>query len=397
MPALFDHARARLPTGQTGEDPRRLARTAPLAAVWVAASGLAVCVCVAVAGWLAGTAGSVADAVRVGAQAWLLGQGSGLEVGSASVTAVPLGLTLLSGVLLWRAGAWAASTSGAADVRAAVSGAAMIAGVYATVAMGAALLTSTAAAAVSPVRAFLGSLVLAAVSSLPGVLHGAGLLQPLWQCLPDHGQAALRGAAAAVMTVLAGGALLVTAALAADFGAMANIADAMGAGVVGGAILTVVAVLLLPNASLLAVSYLLGPGFVLGSGTVVAPSGVALGRLPAFPLLAALPDEGAAPAWAAALLAVPVAAAVVGAAVALRHAPGPGLDVAALRGGLAGLAAGVVVGLLTGLGGGAVGPGRLADVGAQVPACTATAVVAMTLAAALGGLALGWRGRRRTR
>jgi hypothetical protein len=397
MPDLLHRTRARLLTGQGVEDPRRLARTGPLAGAWAAAGGLGVCVCVALAGWLAGTAGSTGDAVRVGAQAWLLGQGSGLQVGTASVTAVPLGLTLLCGFLLWRAGAWAAFTTGTADVRAAVSGAAMVSGVYATVAMGAALLSAGNGAAASPVRAFLGALVLAAVFSLLGTLHGADLLGPLWCSLPDHARAALRGAAAGLLTVLAAGALLVTVALAADFGEMANVAHATGAGLVGGVILTAIGVLLLPNATLLSVSYLLGPGFVFGSGTMVAPNGVALGRVPAFPLLAALPDAGAAPAWAAGLLAVPVVAAVLGAAVALRHLPAPGLEWAVLRGGLAGLGAGVAVGLLTALGGGAVGPGRMADVGAQVLSCTATAAVTMTLAGALGGLLLGWRTRRRTR
>jgi hypothetical protein len=396
MPPLLDRTRGRLAAGQAGEDPRRLATAAPLAALWAAAGGLGVCVCVALVGWFAGSAGTATDAARAGVQAWLLGVGGGLKVGSVSVTALPLGLTLLSGLLLWRAAARAAATTGTADVRAVASGAAMVTGVFATVAMAAALFTATDASAVSPVRAFLGALLLAVVFSLPGMLRGAGLSASVWQSLPGDGRAALRGAAAAVLTMLAAGSLLVTAALVADFGEAANLAHATAAGVVGGAILTTVGVLLLPNAAVLAVAYLLGPGFAFGTGTVVAPSGVVLGRVPAFPLLAALPDQGTAPVWAAGLLAVPVLAAVLGAAVALRYAPAPGLNRAALRGGLAGLAAGAALGLLTGLGGGAVGPGRMSGVGADVLACSASATVAMTLAGVVGGLLLGWRARRRT-
>jgi len=398
MSALLDRTRARLSaglsTGQTADDPRRLATTAPLAACWAAGVGLALCVGVAVAGWLAGSAGTPADGVRVGVQAWLLAQGSGVEVGSVAVTALPLGLTLLSVALLWRGGRWAAATTGVTDLRAVGSGAAMMSAVYATGATAAALLTATDASAVSPVRAFLVSLPLAAVFSLLGMLHGAGLLPQVWGLLPAYARDALRGAAAAVLAVLAAGTLTVTAALVFGFGDAANLARATGAGVVGGGILTVVGVLLLPNATLLAVSYLLGPGFAFGSGTMVAPSGVALGRLPAFPLLAALPDPGAAPVWTTGTLAVPVLAGLLGAVVALRGAQVTALDQAALRGVLAGLAAGLVTGALTALGGGAVGPGRMGDVGADVLACLATATVAMTLAGGLGGLVLGWRARR---
>lgn len=402
MSALLDRTRARLSagistalsTGEAADDPRRLATTAPLAACWAAGVGLVVCVGVAVVGWLAGSAGDAADGVRVGVQAWLLAQGSGVQVGSTSVTALPLGLTLLSVVLLWRAGRWAAATTGVADLHAAGSGAAMMSAVYATGATAAALLTATRASAVSPVRAFLVSLLLAAAFSLLGMLHGAGLLPQVWALLPAYARDALRGAAAAVLAVLAAGTLTVTAALVLGFGDAANLARASGAGVVGGAILTAAGVLLLPNASLLAVSYLLGPGFAFGSGTEVAPSGVMLGRVPAFPLLAALPDQGAAPVWTMGLLAVPVLAGVLGAVVALRGSGVTALDQAALRGALAGLTAGLVAGALTALGGGAVGPGRMADVGAEVLACIASATVAMTLAAGLSGLVLGWRMRR---
>lgn len=398
MPALLDRSRtrARASTTGAGDDSRPLAATAALAAGWAAGIGLALCVCVALAGWLAGSTGSAADAVRVGVQAWLLGQGGGLRVGSVSVTAVPLGVTMLSAVLLWRTSAWAASTAPVPDVRTAGSGTAIVAALFATVATLAALLTGTGSVSVSPVRAFVSALLLAAVFGGLGMLRGADLLDDLWRRLPDDARAALRGAGAGVLAVFAAGALLVTAALVVDFGDAANIAHATGAGVVGGAILTVAGVLLLPNAALFGVAYLLGPGFVFGAGTAVAPSGVTLGRVPAFPLLAALPDEGAAPWWAAGLLAVPVLAGALAAAVALRHHPVRGLDRAALRGGLAGLVAGSATGAVTALAGGSIGPGRMGTTGAEVLACVATAAVAMTLGALLAGLLLGWRARRRT-
>ena len=38
----------------------------------------------------------------------------------------------------------------------------------------------------------------------------------------------------------------------------------------------------------------LGPGFTVGAGTLVTPQAAAVGALPMFPLLAALPDNGPA-------------------------------------------------------------------------------------------------------
>lgn len=66
---------------------------------------------------------------------------------------------------------------------------------------------------------------------------------------------------------------------------------------------------LLPNAAVWAAAYGLGPGFTLGVGHVVSPfSSAPAPMLPPFPLLAAVPDEGAGTPlnWAAVL--VPVAA-----------------------------------------------------------------------------------------
>jgi Family of unknown function (DUF6350) len=393
MTDLVDRARAS--AARSGDAPRPLATAAALAAVWAAGAGLLLCASVALGGWLVGSTGTATDAVRVGVQAWLLGQGSGLRVGSVTVTAVPLGLTLLYGVLLYRAGAWAASTAQAEGARAVAAGTAVAAAVSAAVATAAALLTATASAGVSPVRAFVSAAVLAATFSGLGMLRASGLLDTVRDSLPDHLRAGLHGALAALLATLAGGALLTSVALAADFGDAAQVAEALDAGVVGGAILTLAGVLVLPNATLLAVAYMLGPGFVFGAGTTVSSSGVTLGKLPALPLLAALPDDGAAPAWAMVLPAVPVLAGALGAVVALRHHPVAGLDQAALRGGLAGLLGGVATGASTALAGGSVGPGRMAETGADVGGSLLAATVAMTLGGLLAGLLVCWRARRR--
>jgi hypothetical protein len=397
MSDLLDRTRARLLSVTSTEEPRGLPAAAAAAAGWAAVLGAALCVLVALVGWLAGSTGTPADAAVAGVQAWLVGHGSGLQAGAVTVTAVPLGLALVFAAVLWRMCAWAASTAAVADLRSAGSGTAIAAAVYATLAAAAALLVGSGPVEVSPVRAFAAALVLSVVPCALGMLRGAGLLDQLWRWLPEYARAGLRGAVAGVLAMCAAGSMLVTAALALDFGTAANVAHALGAGVVGGAILTAVGVLLLPNAALLGVAYLLGPGFAFGAGTLVAPSGVRLGRVPAFPLLAGLPDEGPALWWAPALLAVPVLAGVLAGAVALRaSAPSAAAawDRAALRGALAGLLGALATGGLTALAGGAVGPGRMSDVGARWLECTGVAAASMTLAAALTAVLLCWRARR---
>jgi hypothetical protein len=397
MATFLDRTRARTAGSPPGDAPRPLPVTAALAAAWAAGAGLVACVAIALVGWLVGSTGTAADAARVGVHAWLLGQGAGLRVGPVAVDAVPLGLTLLSVLLLFRASGWAAARARVEDPRAVASGTAIVAALYATTSMAGALLTSGETAGVSPMRAFVAGLVVAVIGAGPGMLRGSGVSRGVWAVLPEEARAALHGGAAGVVAAFATGALLVTVALATDFGAAANVAHALGAGVVGGAILVVIAVLLLPNAALFGVAYMLGPGFVFGAGTTVAPSGVTLGRVPAFPLLAALPAEGPAPWWTPGLLALPVLCGVLAAVVALRHHPVPGPQRGALRGGLAGLVAGLATGASTAFAGGAIGPGRMAETGAHVLACSGVGAAAMGLGGAVAGLLVAWRLRRRTR
>jgi hypothetical protein len=72
------------------------------AGLLAAASGVVACLGIAVAGWLTGTSGSVGGALGVGAAGWLLAHGHVLDLGSASISLVPLGLTALLTLLLVR-------------------------------------------------------------------------------------------------------------------------------------------------------------------------------------------------------------------------------------------------------------------------------------------------------
>ncbi len=151
---------------------------------------------------------------------------------------------------------------------------------------------------------------------------------------------------------------------------------------------------LVPNAVIFAGAYLLGPGFAVGTGTLVSPTVVAVGPVPMFPLLAALPDNGPTPAWTPALLALPVVLAALAVARSQRTHPTTAWDQGALRGLVAGVLAAVLFGVLAAIAGGAVGPGRMAEVGPAAGQVLVHAVVALGGGGLLGGLLATWRQRR---
>jgi hypothetical protein len=179
-----------------------------------------------------------------------------------------------------------------------------------------------------------------------------------------------------------------------SFDDAANVLSRLHVDATGGLLYTVLVGAVAPNAALLSSSYLLGPGFAVGAGTLVSPAAVSLGPLPAFPLLAALPDPGTPPAWLAALVAPPVAAAVAGSVLTLRRHPTLGYDVGLLRGTGAGVLGGLLVTVLVALGGGAVGPGRMTVLGAALPDTLVSATVAMGVGGLFAGVAATWWARR---
>ena len=150
-----------------------------------------------------------------------------------------------------------------------------------------------------------------------------------------------------------------------------------------------------PNAVVWGIAFCLGPGFAFGAGTVVAPTGAALGSLPAFPMLAALPS-GHVPAWLSLLvLTVPYLAAVAGGVLTVRVMPTPVLEAAPIWGFASGVAAGATVGLLAALSGGPLGNGRLAEVGPSGWQVALVAILEMGVTSAVAaGLANWWMLRR---
>jgi uncharacterized protein DUF6350 len=348
-----------------------------LVAAAAALSGLATLAAVVLVAWVAdaGPGSTGTDAIRAAADAWLLAHGGGLTVPAGHLRGIPLGLTVLAAVVLHRAGASLARAVEVPDLPAAGRAVAALAVPYALLAAAVAEVAGTGTAASSAPLAGIGALLLAAVAGGRGVLRAAGLGPALVRRVPSWLPAVARAVLAGVAALVAAGLALLLVVLVGRAGRFAELVGALQPGFVGGVILLLGCVLLLPNGALWTVAYAAGPGFTVGAGTGVSPFGVTLGPVPSFPLLAALPGDGVPAPAVRAVLLLPVLAGVLAGWVVGRRlpaAPGPGRLPALPTGRVArpatyGLLAGGLVALVTAvlavLAGGALGPGYLAAVG----------------------------------
>ncbi len=391
--------------------PRPLALVATLGGLAAALLSLAVCLVTGLAGWYAtdaGAHGTPSDGLRVGALGWLLGHGAGVGIEGVRISLVPLGITLLAALSIWRLALRVGDQispygpdvhrigDGERDWTVPVAITLFTAG-YAVVAVITATLAATSATDPSTARVLVWSLALCGAIGAPAIAVASGRAA-IWAA---HVPETVRGAARACRRILGVwvGVCLVTFALALvlDLSTAANVMSQLGldsgeATLVGGLSLTVV-----PNAAVFAGSFLLGPGFSVGTATVVSPSAVVVGPLPMLPVFAALPDPGTPPGWFGALLLVPVLVGAAGAARSQRRHPTLRWREGAVRGGAGGVSAGLVFGLVAALAGGAIGPGRMREVAPFAGEVLVHAVTAFGLGGLLGGLLVTWWQRRAAR
>ena len=376
---------------------RPLALGALLAGLGGPAVALALLWFVGLVGWYAddgGTHGTTTSVLRVGADAWLLAHGSPLTLRDAVVTASPLGLTLLCGYLTYRLALRAGAACDVDGLRTVGLGTVVLGGSYAVLAFVIAVLAGVPAAQPGMGQAFLGGAVVGGVSGGVGLLRGSGRTAELRSRIPVP---ALTIGYAAVVTVLlmaALGAVLTAVGLVVHWSAAVEVVDRLSLDLTGGVMSLLLLAAIVPNVVLLASSYLLGSGFAFGVGTAVSPAEVTLGPVPSVPVLAALPNDGWAPGWAMALVAVPVLAAGVAAFLVGRTIPTSSYQSAAVRGLGGGALAGILLTVAASWAGGAIGPGRMSVVGISFGETLMAAVAALALGGALGALPATWWTRR---
>jgi hypothetical protein len=387
---------------------RPLVLLASLAGLVAATATLVVCLAAGVVGWFltdAGAHGAPRDGLRVGGLGWLMAHGSGVRVDGVHVTAVPLGLTLLCAVVVWRLGLRLgdsvsghgpdadAIADGVRDWTVASATALFTLG-YLAVAVVTDRLAATPATSPSLASVIVRVVLLCAVVGAAAVAIGSGRAAIWTSFLP----VSLRAASAAAWRVLvwyaALAGLVLGVALVVDWDGAVNVMSQLHTSPGAATLLIGLCALLVPNAAAFSGSYLLGPGFAVGTHTLVTPTAVVLGPLPMFPLLAALPDQGPTPGWTVALLALPPLVAALACYRVLRRYPTDRWDDAALRGAGAGLLCAVGFAVVASLSGGAVGPGRMTQVGPFVFQVLLHGIATFGVGGLLGSLLATWRVRR---
>jgi hypothetical protein len=332
------------------------------AALWAAAVGLVAVGALVTVSWALTGRGEdgLGTPLSAAGVVWLAGHHAGVTTATATITMLPLLLLLVDLVLLFLAGRWAVritATSTAADTALLV-----VAGTatYGLVGMLVAQASSLAGAAVAPLSALAWCSMAALLGLGSGALAGGPWGTDLVRRLPSWARDALlaAGAAAGALAVVVG--VVAAVAVVARWSSVTSLTHqlAPGGGDAVGVLLLSLAYL--PNLLVWTLAYLAGPGFAVGGGTGVDPFSQTGGLLPAAPLLGAVPDQ--APAAGPLLLLLPVLVGVA-AAVVLRHRRSLPLreEAIALVAGAAVLACGTAV--LAALAGGALGAGRLAELG----------------------------------
>lgn len=396
----------RAPTTGTLSRPLTLAATGGGAVA--AAITLTGCLAVGVVGWFltdGGAHGQPRDGLRAGGLAWLMAHGAGVHVRGVPLTAVPLGLTAICAWVIWRTGVRVGESvadqgpdadalgDGERDWTVPIA-AGLFTAAYLIVAVVTGVLAGTGTTQPSLGRTIVWAIALSGLVGGAALAVGSGRAAVWLALLPAGARATAYAMGSMLRVFLVAAALAFVVALALDIGTAMSVMSRLHADTGDAVLLCALMLLVVPNAVVWSGSYLLGPGFTVGTGSLVQPSFVAIGPLPLFPMLAALPDNGDTPGWTPYLVVVPVLCAGLGAFLAQRRYPTLAWEQSALRGCLAGVACGVALAALAVVAGGAVGPGRMAEVGPLAGETLLYGVRSFGIGGLLGGLAATWWQRR---
>jgi hypothetical protein len=338
---------------------------------------------------------------RLAGQGWLLIHGVPLQLavvsgeagaagrsGSGLLTLVPLGLTLIPFLLAWRAGRRLARASYTDQLWQALLGSWVV---YSAFGAATGFVCRTADVVINVWFAMLIPLIPFALGMVIGARREAGSWSLLigvdavdWISRTSQhsrwagsylGSAAKAGCVALLAAIALAGALLAVD-LFIHWNLVIAVYEALDAGAVGGAALTIAQLGYLPNLVVFALAWVSGSGFAMGVGSQVGPLGTATGPLPSIPVFAAIPSGPLDYGFMA--LAVPVLAGILAGWWFLREGENHFDEWLSIKlhtrwftamvstlalGALVGVAAGLLAAGLAWLARGSAGLGRLTSIG----------------------------------
>ncbi|GAA2087099.1 hypothetical protein IDH50_08485 [Aeromicrobium tamlense] len=332
-------------------------------------------------------AASTPDLLRASIRAWLVAVGATLTTGDERIDVVPLGATIVVVVLVLALTRLALRT----PIVDPVAFGAMTGGVAGVLAGICSAATSTETTSTSFVRAAFGAFLVVGLPAAWGASRRSGIA---WMGLPSRWIPVADGASSGVIGLLGGAAVVTFVMLTLHLDRAADLWATLDPD--GPLLLGLMCLLALPTLVLWTTAVILGPGFTLGADTTVDLAGSALGQVPGFPPLAALPDPGPFDGWVVVLTLVPLAAGVAAGLVTYTRttAEQRGWGRAAGDGALAGAVAGAIVGLLLETARGGLGPGLLQTAGSPAWQGLLVAVPLLAAGGALGAIGAHYRSAR---
>ena len=336
---------------------------------------------------------------RLAGQSWLLVHGVPLELsgagpapaahgGSDVLNLIPLGLTLIPFLLAWRAGRRLARASDTDQLWQALLGSWVV---YAAFGVATGFVCRSTDVVINLWYAMLVPLIPYGLGMVIGARREAGSWSRLigvdavdWisrtsqhsRWAGSYFSSAAKAGFVAVVSALTLAAALLAVDLFIHWNLVVSVYEALDAGPVGGAALTIAQLGFLPNLVVFALAWTSGAGFAMGVGSQAGPLGTAVGPMPSVPVLAAIPSGPMDYAFVA--LIVPVLAGVLAGWWFLREGENHFDEWLAIKiharwftatvstlvlGALAGLAAGVLTMCLAWVARGSAGLGRLTDIG----------------------------------
>nr|WP_237555159.1 DUF6350 family protein [Streptomyces sp. SID4948] len=366
-----------------------------------AALGLGVLTAIVLVLWIAspGSESGFGGALHIGAGLWLLAQGAELvRTDTLSGSPAPIALTplLLSALPAWLIFRGTASAVSPADepgpdrtkswTEAAVVAGWLLAGYLSVVLLAVAFSTGGPIHVDAVTTLYVPLFAMGAAGC--GAWSGCGWPALAgWARIPygmrgyvEEAGIALRAAGIAAGILVGGGALLGGASLVWHADSAGPSYTQTGGPYTGRIVVLLLALALVPNLAVWSASYALGFGFTVGAGSTVGPAGAyGYGLLPRFPLLAALPAEGAGGWVERAALALPLVAAGTAGCWIGRRGGGAGRTARVVAG--TAVLLGILLATLAAWSGGSLGRARLAAFG---PAWYLTALAALGWTVAVG-------------